>query len=164
MPFIRDTDASIRENILEFLKVRFEDLAEGSGGYTETWNTVTRRPLRAVEMDAGSSLAIFDTNERAVPEIQYTLKTLEVAIEFYIVARIGSDEDQNSTELNRLLTDIQRAMRSDITCGGLCHNSVETRSEFDLDGPGERLVGGITFWNISYRHKENDPRKLLGET
>ena len=164
MTFVRDTDASIRENILGFIKDLFEGQSEGFNGYTETWNTVVRRPLTATEMDAGASMAIFDTNERNTPEIGHSLKTLEVGIEFFLVTKYGSDNDQNSSELNRLLTDIQRAIRVDIQMSGLAINSVETRSEFDLDGPGERLVGGITFWNITYRHKENDPRKLLGET
>lgn len=81
---------------------------------------------------------------------------LRVATEFVYSMKIG---DEPLTELNRILVDIQRLMRSDIQAGGLCLNIVESSSELDLDGPEDRLVGGIVFWEVLYKHATQDPTK-----
>lgn len=156
MAWVRDTERSIRDNIMEHLKDRFETVRAGTNRYTTTWNMVLRAPLTKQSKIIGDSVSILDLTEKKDESIGQMTCRLRVAIEFVYVMKIG---DEPLTELNRILVDIQRLMRSDIQAGGLCLNIVESSSELDLDGPEDRLVGGIVFWEVLYKHATQDPTK-----
>lgn len=160
MAHVRDLNASIRENIMAHLKDRFETVEEGVGGSTLTWEHVTRDPLSKKAFQFESAVSILDPTERKTKEINYELATLRVAVEFTYRVMVG---DERGTEANRLLMEIQKTMRSDIQTGGLALNTVEVRSELDIDGPDDKLIGGVSFWDVTYRHRNNDPTKLVGE-
>lgn len=147
---------SKREKIMQHLKERFEGLREDVNGYTTTWNTVCRRPMTKTEIFMGDALGIYDISEEKEAVINFYNCTLTVALEFFYLLQQG---DEPSTELNRMLVDIQRAMRSDISCGGLSFNCVENESELDIDGPADRLVAGTVEFRIQYRHFLDDPRQ-----
>jgi hypothetical protein len=147
---------SYRERIMEHLVDRFGDIREGENGYTVTWNVVARRPMTKAELNLGNALGLFDVEEEKTARIGYYDCQLKVVCEFFHVLQIG---DEPSTELNRMLCDIQRAMRSDIGCGGLSLNIVENNSELDIDGPADRLVAGVVEFQIAYRCALDDPRE-----
>lgn len=151
----------VRERILEFIKGEFLQKANGVNGYVQTWNTVQRRPLTDEEIALGSALGIFDTTEDNADEIQYQRKTMNVIIEFWLRTQIGEGP---SSALNLALADITRTMLADLNMGALTIDVRETRSELDIDGPGDNIVGGIAVFDIVYRHQVGDPRKLMGET
>jgi hypothetical protein len=146
---------SRRESILQHVADRFRAMREGQDDYTTTWNAVVRRPLTKAEVSLGNAIGMYDTEEEKVSEIGRYRSTLTVVIEFFHTLKHG---EEPSTELNRMLADVQRAMRVDVTCGGLSYNVVETKNELDIDGPADRLVAGIVEFQISYKHTLDDPR------
>lgn len=158
MPWTRDPDLSLRSNIVQHIKSRLLD-AETSPG-EPAFAALIQSPGVKLSTLLTPSAAVYDLRETKTREIGYHLCQLNIAIEFYAANPL--DEDPSVT-LNRLLLLIQREMRSDIYCGGLTLNLQETRNEFDVDGPEDRMVAGVTFWTATYRHKENDPAKLVGE-
>lgn len=161
MAWQRDRSRSYRDNIMEYFLDKFRDMRRGTNEYSTTWNDVSRKPLAAsVAAVPDTAIAIMDHRERKNPLIGMYDCFLTVHTEFAIRLKLGDDP---STELNRLMVDVQRAMRSDNTAGGLCINIVETGSELDIEGPGDRLVGGIISWEVLYRHSLDDPRKHRGE-
>jgi hypothetical protein len=147
---------SKRERIMEHLRERFLAVRMNDGeGYTTQWNIVTRTPLGKSEISMGDAVGLFDPNETKTQEMMFMRCSLTVQVEFYYSMQLG---DNAATELNRLLLDVQRTMRQDIQCGGLCLNIVESRSELDIDGPGDSLVVGLAEFQVLYRHSVNDPR------
>lgn len=146
---------SKRERIMRHLVERFEGLVEGEDEYTATWNTVTRAPVARSQMAQGNALGLYGVSEHKDPDVGFMRCTLNVSIEFYLVLGLGDDP---STELNRALADLQRAMRSDPQMGGLAFNALETRNEFDVDGPDDSIVAGFVEFAVTYRHKVDDPR------
>lgn len=149
---------------MRVLQARFEGLREGVDGYSVTWNTVARRPLTDTEQQVGNALAILDTSEAKTEEVGYMRVDLTVLTEFWLKMLEG---DVASERLNDALADVQRAMRSDIKTledpsdplTQLTINVTEVRNEFDVDGPGDRLVGGVAQWSVLYRHSPLDPTR-----
>lgn len=152
-----DSTVSRRELIMSYLETAFKRMRSGVDGYTTTWNIVERRPLTKEEVaSVGNALAIFDTAEVKVQEIGFDRCSLTVELEFFYCLKMG---DKPSKELNRMLLDIQRKMREDVTSGGLSINVSEERNELDLLGPADRVVAGVVEFTILYRHVINDPRQ-----
>jgi hypothetical protein len=149
--------ASMREQIMEHLATRFKNVRSGADGYTTTWNTVARRPIAVTEIKMGNVLGVFDVSEVKTPDMQFTRSAMRVMVEFFYVMQMG---DEPSTELNRMLLDVQRTMLSDIYCGGLSLNTVEIRNELDIDGPADRVVAGVAEFQVLYRHNVHDPRRM----
>lgn len=139
---------------MEHLVDRFKAIRRGNDGYTTTWNVVVRRPFTNTETQLGDALGIYDVSERKEPRISGFDCFLSISIEFFHKVYEG---DEPSTELNRMLLDIQRALRSDITCGGLSINLVERSNELDIEGPTDMLIAGVLEAEVHYRHSPDDP-------
>lgn len=146
---------SKRERIMQHLQDRFTAMQVGVNGYSTTWNAVVRRPLTKQETAIGDAVALFDVDEEKTPEIGFYRCSLRIQVEFFCTMLTGDDP---STELNRMLLDVQRCMRTDVTCGGLGFNILELRNELDVDGPADRLVAGVVEFQVQYRHMLDDPR------
>lgn len=159
MVFVRNTDVSIRENILEFIRDAFECL-DVVTPYTTEWAEIKRAPIPSADKKIGPTLSILDISERLEPEIGSMRNRLLIIFEFSYPMKEG---DIASTELNRILLDIQRLVRSDIYCGGLSLNVVEIGSDLDIEGTGDSIVGGIVQFEVLYRHLILDPSKKRGE-
>jgi len=127
--------------------------------YTTTFDVVTRFPIRGSEALMGCELSIIDFKEKKKTVMQYMDCHLIVTTEFRYRLQLG---DVPLTEANRILTDIQMAMRSDINCGGLTVNVSEISNELDVDHGGTHIVSGIVFWEVRYRHRWDDPRRQVG--
>lgn len=158
MPWTRDTERSLRFNIVQHLATRFKDAVDDQGA--PVWHQVLTDPVSKTSAIQAPSIGLYDPDERKNPEVGYKLCTLVLAVEFFLRPGLG---EEGSDILDRYHTLIYKTIRKDINCGGLCLNSVENRFEKDIDGPDDRLVGGISFWELTYRHKANDPTKLVGE-
>ena len=148
---------------MEALKVRFLAVQANVGGHVLTWNTVARRPLTDVEMQAGDALSIIDASENKSEEVGYIRSDMTVFTEFWIHLQVGDDPSQH---VNNVLADVQLTMRADIntaetpgdptTC--LTINITEVRNETDIEGASDMLVGGVAQWSVLYRHNKQDPR------
>lgn len=151
---------TVRLRIIDHLKERFEKAKAGQGGRYITWNTVATQPITKPETIAGSAVGIYDSRERKKPEAGYARSTIQLATEFHVRLAQGDDATRIA---NLVLGEVQAIMLSDIHCGGLSLNIVETGNELDVEGPNGTLVSGIVFWEVLYRHKAGDPRTLVGE-
>jgi hypothetical protein len=156
MTWTIDPELSKRENIVQHLKDRFETVRQGVDGYTVEWDNVERGPLTRQDKILDATVSLTDTRETKTAMIGVYECRLTIVVEFAYRVREGDDPLH---ELNRLLVDVQRLMRTDIQAGGLCLNIVETSTELDAEGPADRVVGGVTFWEVLYRHSLQDPRK-----
>jgi hypothetical protein len=150
---------SIRERIMQSLVKRFEDMVAGINDYSTTWTMVSRVPLNSSQIKEGNILCVMDTEESKVAEINFMRCSLVVITEFWYRIRTG---DNAATEANRMMTDIQRAMRSDIyttdiESSGLTLNIVESRNQLDIDSVSDRLINGLVYWQVQYRHSKDNP-------
>lgn len=163
MTWTRDTTLSIRENIMQHLLDRFSSVEEGVDGYTQTWAAVLRSPITKPEALTGPTLCLIEGQERNEAEIHSTRCSLTLYTEFWMPLPVGANP---YSELNRLMADVQRCMRSDIYCGGtpsgLTLNIVKTGDDLDVQASSS-VVGGIVIWEVQYRHAVDDPRKKRGE-
>ena len=151
---------------MEALKTRFLAVVVGVDGHVLTWNTVERRPLTDVEMQAGDAISLIDASENKSEEVGYMRSDMTVFTEFWIRTQLGDDPSQH---VNNVLADVQLTMRADIntaetpgdptTC--LTINITETRNETDIEGAADMLVGGVIQWSVLYRHNKQDPRLQL---
>ena len=157
-------ELSIRERLMQHLKLRFEDAQAGNivrlqdGSTTTlstTWNTVSRKPLTKEQLRFGDVLALFDSTESKTSDIGTVRSSLLVVIEFFTQAKMG---DEPSSVLNQMLLDVQHLMNVDRTCGGLCLDIRETSNELSVDGPGDNILGGMARFEILYRHRAASPR------
>ena len=71
------------------------------------------------------ALAIYEITESNSPEVGRTRRTLQLALEFHV--NLGPGQEV-STELNRALTDVERAMLSDRQRRGLALDTVSVRN------------------------------------
>lgn len=150
-------ELSRRERIMVAIKVLFVDMMEGVDDYTVTWDRVKRSPIDAFEATMRTSLAILDTRELKNTDVHdLTRATLRVIFEAKYRLRTG---DEPSTELNRLILDIQRKIREDINLGGLTLNITEAGNELDIEGHQDNIVTAVVFVDILYRHVISDPRR-----
>ncbi len=154
---------SVRDRIMEALKTRFLAVVLNVGGHVLTWNTVERRSLTDVEMQAGDAISLIDASENKSEEVGFMRSDMTVFTEFWIRLEVGDDPSQH---VNNVLADVQLTMRADIntaevpgdptTC--LTINITEVRNETDIDGASDMLVGGVAQWSVLYRHNAQDPR------
>lgn len=155
---------TVRDRIMDHLIRRFKSVSAGVNGRYVTWDVVSDTPLSRTEKALGTSVGIFDSRERKTAEVGYERCLLDVQTEFRVQTAHG---DNVSSVARGVLGELQAVMRSDIYCtensSQLTLNIVEVGNELDVDGPNDKSVAGIVFWEIQYRHKTGDPRKLQGE-
>ena len=167
MTYTRDMSLSIRENILRYIAESFKEIRSGVDGYATTWGpNVIRRPVAGDDLKRPSdTLEIIDSTEETKPFIHKVVeKKFQVILTFYHKMR-GDEDKQASSVLNRILVDVQRQMylNSYNQFGGMGLTADERASEFDVDGSGDSIIHGVSVWEIVYRHRADDPRKLKGE-
>lgn len=150
-------ELSRRERIMAAIKVLFVDMCEGVDGYTTTWDRVRRSPIDSFDATMRSSIAILDTRELKNTDVHdLTRSTLRVIFEVKYHLRTG---DEPSTELNRLILDVQRKIKEDTNLGGLTLNVTETGNDLDIEGHQDNIVTAVVFVDILYRHVTSDPRR-----
>jgi hypothetical protein len=145
---------SIREQILVHLMERFKQVVKNIDGHSVTWSSVYRSPIPSSEITRNSVISIIEEGETKRPRISVMDCDLTISTEFWYKMKLG---DVPSMEANRLLSDIQLTMRSDISCNNLAYNLVEISNSIDIDSMTDRLINGVITWVISYRHNVDNP-------
>lgn len=155
---------SVREDIMEYLVAVFQGVAPGvvvgEQTYSTAFDAVSRFPFRGQDQLMNCEISIIDLKEKKKQVMLYQDCFLMVTTEFRYRLQLGDDP---LTEANRVLSDIQLAMRSDITCDAKSLNVTELSNELDPEHGGIHIVGGIAFWEIRYRHRWDDPRRMVGQ-
>lgn len=149
---------TIREEILEALVGIFETMQAGqpvSDPYTVTWSLVGREEPGNRARGKRYVISVFDTTEQKRAIIGFMDCTLRVVLEWS--AQLGAEEGP-SKQANRIMGEIQRRVREDITLGDLCHNLVEVANDISVDDYKDRQIEGSVFIDVQYKHAEHDPR------
>ena len=132
-------------------------MCEGVDGYTVTWDRVKRAPINSFDATMRTSLAILDTREIKNADVHdLTRSVMRVIFEARYKTQIG---DVPSTELNRLILDIQRKIKEDINLGGLTLNVTEAGNDIDIESHADKIVTATVFVDVLYRHVISDPRR-----
>ena len=112
----------------------------------------------------------FDTDARNDLKVQCTQVDLFVTLEFCALLNTG---ESPSSCLNKMLTNIQRRIRSDPRLAGvntgipgaptpsdtpLVIDVAELGNTVNVESYAEKAVEGAVFVRVKYRHAENDPR------
>jgi hypothetical protein len=156
--------SSVREQLLEAVVASFANMEFGgfAPGLLEAFTctfapNISRAPLNDLSWKSQYSLGIQDMEERKERKAMFYYCSLPVIIEFRYLRQ--ADEDP-STELNRILYDIQRWLAIDYTWGGLAINTQETSNSFYIDDENEKKLHGAVMVTFTYRYFWNDPSRL----
>jgi hypothetical protein len=153
-----DNTDTKRERIMAHLKERFEAQQKASSGPTPdakyTWDVVTRLPLTKNEKEIGFAVGLYDTSERKRADIGRDMCSLNVVVEFHVKMMEGDDIPRI---MNRVMGEVQRVMGLDIYCGQIANNVEEKGNELEIPGPNATSCAGMVVYEITYRHKSNNP-------
>jgi hypothetical protein len=153
---------TVRETILKALETLMASMQADfpvDDPYTVTWSIISREDIGQLPKTKRYALAIYDTEEEKNPRTYpVTDCRLRVLLEFHVYLQKG---EKASTELNRVLGEIERKVRSDRTLGDTCIETEFRGNEFSVDGPYEQQVSGVSYLSILYRHHTDDPRRRV---
>jgi len=125
-------------------------------GLTTTGNNVFRNRVFPLEGGKLPALCIFTKSEvidyDTMTRSRSVMRRLEVAVEAYVKATANYDNT-----LDTISVQVEEALASDVTLGGLSKDLKITAFEADFDGGGEQTaaVGRFTV-EVLYRTAEND--------
>lgn len=152
---------TVRDRIAAHFETGFKNVQAGTGGYTNTWDIVTRQPINPRELNSAmSAIGIYDVKETKARQIGYELAKLSMTFEFFWKSMMG---DNQPSVGNTLLGEIQKLVLGDCQQGGLALDTVATGTELDLESFSGSVGAGIVTFLVTYRHKLNDPFSLTGE-
>lgn len=146
--------SSIREQIVQAVKTRLEGMTIPT--YEIEFDRVQRGEITSIGKGKKLIAAIFDDLDRRIPHTDpFVDVELDVDIDF--VAYISRDE-KPSTKLNLVLSEVERALMSDRTFGGLAIDSRLDRTEKESGGRFDKFAECSIFFKIKFRHRNSDPR------
>ena len=159
------TADSIRERILVEL-VRLFDTQEVSGGYTFTWDSVSRAPLLERQRRHDYELAIIDREE--FKDIQMQWQHATVAIDFEWSSLLSRD-DVPSIRANQILLAMERRLNENIYLyeGGentgqqLALRAWTIGNEYMVQNETDKRIEGAMFVRVLYKHVTADPRRQV---
>ena len=82
--------------------------------------------------------------------------TIRCIVEWHATVDI---ETKPSTQCNIIHAEILRRIMEDETLGGLARNVIEVGNEFNIDDVNDKMLDGVIFLNILYKHAKRDPRE-----
>lgn len=151
---------TVRERLLEAIRDSFEGVVSGQPAgdpYLFAWDMVTREPPGAKVTGKRHVLGVFDPSETPTPRVGYFEEQLRVVLEFWVHA--GRSEEP-SPKINEVLGQVQRRAAEDVVLDGRTYHLEEVGSEVDVAGPDDRTLRGAVFYDVTYKHDEDDPRAL----
>jgi len=152
---------TVREQVVQKIVDLFTTVCAGiplNDPYTVSWSLVTRYGLLEAQSKKRAVLRIDDPEEHKVARTGYYDCTLRVLLEWMYYTDPTGDV---SEQANMLVGEIQRRVREDPSLGGIAFDCKEVGNTKEVGGPTERVVQGVVFLNVQYRHAENDPRKIV---
>ena len=125
-------------------------------GLTTTGSNVFRSRIYPLEKTKLPALCIFTRSETTEFDTmtisRSTQRNLDIAVEAYVSATANYDNT-----LDTIAVQVEEAIASDVTLGGLAKDAQVTAFEADFSGDGEQpvAVGRFTV-AVQYRTAEND--------
>lgn len=149
--------SSIREQIVQAVKTRLEGMDKPT--YAFKFDFVQREPFGSTAKGKKYVAAIFDDFERRLPDTDPVVRAeLDLNIEF--MTYIEADEAP-TTQLNLILTEVERALMTDRTFGNIAIDIRVDRTEHDIQGRFDKFAETTMFCIVSYRHNNADPRSIV---
>lgn len=151
---------TIRERILKAIVAKLKNMRAGEptgDPYTITWSSVSRGPLPVFTKGKTAVVSVQDGEEAKTWKVGFAYPSLTITIHFSLYV---PTDDEASERANAALGDIQRAMREDISFGGLAIAVEEQKNDVYIFDDDARHVEGALIYEVQYRHRENDPRSL----
>lgn len=156
---------TVRERILVELKSQLETMQPPD--YDTTWHLVSRTPYDREHLRVDTALSILDATETNTGLISNIIENeMSVIIEFYL----RNDRfNEASTLVNSTIGDLKKFIlthRQLVESGSgkcLTTNMNITSVASNIDGFNDRFLDGIIEVQITYRHKFDDPTKLISE-
>lgn len=155
------TDGPVLERIMQGLKFHFETVPMPvAAGETLDWDVIVRAPLTDAERKMDTCVSIMEGQERSSELTGQTEKRLEVSIEYEVKSYLGEEPQAYANEVKAAL---EKYIAAHFRSHRRCLHMRLTASETDVGRTGDRVVGGILFYEMTYRHRTGDPTKAVGE-
>lgn len=148
---------SIREQIMEAVKVRLEGMAFPTYGLQ--FDLVQRTELDSGVKGKEFTAGIFDDIEENTPDTDPVMRRqLGVEIEFQIYIQ---NTENPRTKMNMVYSEVERALKSDRTFGGLAIDLEVNRTQTSIEGRFDKYVEGLMSVTIKFRTNNADPREAV---
>ena len=138
----------VRKQIRDYIAALLEDL-------TTTETRVFTNRVRAMKKKDLPGLIIYTVEEDSDPGAVggHLNRTLDLAVEAYVKTSETIDDD-----LDTIAAEVETAIASDPTLGGLAQDVLYASSELFLDGEGDKKTGVIRMiFQVGYRTAKTDP-------
>lgn len=145
-----------RDALVEYIVEKIKAMSVPE--YTQGYRVVTRDPIaheHGTKIQPGEAIiGVYDVGEEKTIMSSATNCQLEVVLEFYYKPKLGSSK---SSDLNRLMGDLQYCMRKDYNQGGYAINTTEVSNNIDIDGIFDKIINGSIKFEVQYRHGVFNP-------
>lgn len=146
--------SSIREQIVEAIKATL--VAMDTPTFEFKFDIVQRQSFTSIARGKKYVAAIFDDSDTRSPDTDPVVRiNLQVAIEFVVYIEKGQDP---TTELNLVLSEVERALMVDRSFGKLAIDTTVDRTEHDIDGRFDKHAESTMFITVRFRVNNKDPR------
>lgn len=159
-------ELTVRERIMQQLVVNVSAMSPANGN-TVKWTKVHREPLDHARQDKilGNVISLYDNRETYIYEAGFVLCTLQVQVDYLYKVRLGQTA---SSELERLRGDLYRVLVADhqlpeAGTGTKLAIGIHMLSyDKDVSGPAAEYANGFMEMQVQYRHRKQDPHRLIG--
>lgn len=153
----------VRERVLLQIVAKLEAMNDYDNNGV-TFQFVTREEMDHSKKFMGNSVSVLDGDEIFTYQTCYLLSTMRVGFEYWYQMKHG---DTASTALGRVLAEIKKVFLSDCnlvendTNLQLCENVRIVQSDYDIEGPDEKVVSGYAQFDFLFRTNKEDPYALM---
>jgi len=142
---------------MEAVKTRLEGMTYPTYGFV--FGIVQRMELDSGIKGKEYAAGIFDDIEENTPDTDPVMRRqLAVDIEFQVY--VQSSENPR-TKMNMVYSEVERALKTDRTFGGLAIDLEVNRSQTSIEGRFDKYVEGVLSITIKFRTSNSDPRTAV---
>lgn len=156
-------DLPVRERIMVALEAKLSTMAQGepvADPYLYTASLVERADITKLSRGKTLTIGVFDPSETKIASLTALEGAMDATIRCIVEWHATVDiETKPSTQCNIIHAEILRRIMEDETLGGLARNVIEVGNEFNIDDVNDKMLDGVIFLNILYKHAKRDPRE-----
>ncbi len=153
---------SVRERVVAQIEAKLKAMtALANNGIT--FQFVERTELDRTKKYMGNAASVLDLEESYVYQTCYLQCTLRVGIEYWYQVPFGAKPRK---ELGKVLAELKKLFGTDtnlvedVTGLQLAENIQLAESDFDVEGPADKVVSGYFQIDVTYRTDKQDPYVL----
>jgi len=150
---------SVRERIVESIKDVLEGMDTDTYAFKFDKGQVRREPFKNMSGGKRYSVAIFDDSDIRNPDTDPIVRiSLKVVLEIIVYVQA---KEAPSTQLNLVVSEVERALMVDRTLGNLAIDVTVDRTEHDIEGRFDKYAETTMFISVDFRHRNTDPREIV---